>query len=265
MTTAELVPAENLAALETLDSASREVAVTGMLAEARSWLAHALAATGPSEIVDFKAKVAGIVEMTKQLHLSEEIQTDALEMLRRAERGVGVAVRQEQQPGGSLSATRGGDRKSEDRIKPDDNRFDPAPTLKSLVGRESLNGSSSQAGIADLTDNVSDEEFEQALGEARDEGNLSRMNVARKLGKKATAPASGRPDHLRGTRHIDPVRVIANTVSSLEGTRIVLDLLEEHHYAQLDPEMAAAWADSLKKSIASLNALNKKLKELTQA
>ncbi|MDO3057020.1 hypothetical protein P5V98_24650, partial [Mycobacteroides abscessus subsp. massiliense] len=42
-------------------------------------------------------------------------------------------------------------------------------------------------GIYDLADGVSDEQFEEAITEARAEGNLSRANVARKCKDKAQA------------------------------------------------------------------------------
>jgi hypothetical protein len=99
VTTADLVPADNMAALDALDPRSREVAVTRMLSEARSWLAHAVEATEPQTIVNFKAQMATIAEATKQLNLSKEIQVDALEMLRRAEIGVGTAIRKGQAEG----------------------------------------------------------------------------------------------------------------------------------------------------------------------
>jgi hypothetical protein len=41
-----------------------------------------------------------------------------------------------------------------------------------------------------MTDGVSDEEFEQALAEAKAEGNLSRVNVLRKLRQRHTPAAA---------------------------------------------------------------------------
>lgn len=43
---------------------------------------------------------------------------------------------------------------------------------------DELAGTGNHPGIYDLTDNVSDEQFEEALKEAKEEGNLSRTNVA---------------------------------------------------------------------------------------
>lgn len=95
----DLVPADNMSALNQLDPQAREVAVTRMLSEARSWLAHAVEATDPQSISTFKAQMATLVEATKQLNLSKGIQLDAQEIQRRAERGVGLAIRKGQAEG----------------------------------------------------------------------------------------------------------------------------------------------------------------------
>lgn len=63
----DLVPADNMAALDGMDAPTRELAVTNMLTEARSWLAHAVEATEPQAIANFKAQMATVAEATKQL------------------------------------------------------------------------------------------------------------------------------------------------------------------------------------------------------
>lgn len=264
-TAAELVPVENLAELETLDPATREIAVTHMLGEARGWLAHALESTGPKQMAEFKAFVATIAETTKQLNLSKEIQLDAVEMVRRAERGVGLAIRRGQGegaiatkedsliPGGpnGKAALEGGN-PSFQKSSPTD-----------YVSRNDLSGGGSTTGIYDLTDDISDDEFDRALDEAKDEGNLSRANVVRKAKGEDKPKPPGRPEHLRGMRHIDPNRVMRETVIATEGVHFTLDILEPHHYQQLNEEDVVLWVSSLTDSIRALNRLNRILKELT--
>jgi len=53
----------------------------------------------------------------------------------------------------------------------------PSPTRFASTGELPSNG----GGIYGLTDGVSDERFDEALTEAKDEGNLSRANVIRNL------------------------------------------------------------------------------------
>jgi hypothetical protein len=169
-----LVPVDNIAAVEALDPVSRELAVTQMLSEARSWLAHAVEASEPQSIANFKAQMATVAEATKQLGLSKGIQMDAQEMVRRAERGVGLAIRKGQAEGTI-------------RSRGDDTRTDlsghntlVSPTA--FVPHDELVGNG--AGIYHLTDGVTDEQFDGALTQAKAEENLSRANVVRKIRRK---------------------------------------------------------------------------------
>lgn len=104
---------------------------------------------------------------------------NAAEFVRRAERGLGVAIREGQESGtvakrGDIGAmgrdgTRGGlpgSRRGLDLIRPTD-----------LAKSDELSGS--RPGIYAMTDGVSGEQFEEAISEAKAEGNLSRANVAR--------------------------------------------------------------------------------------
>lgn len=65
-------------------------------------------------------------------------------------------------------------------------------------------------------------------------------------------------DVIRKTRHIDPNRVVSETVSTLEGAVFGLTLVDP---GDVDPAQVAAWAESLRSSIKSLNRF---LKELTR-
>lgn len=170
---AELVHA-NVNDLDRLDPQSREVAVTSMLSEARQWLAHAVEATEPKRISEFKAFMATVAETTKQLNLSKDIQLDALEMVRRAERGVGKAIRQGQKEG---TVARRGQTKTAGLDGVDNAIMLPTE----LASRPELNAGGGNPGIYDLTDEVSDDEFEAALDAAKGEKNVSRANVVRKI------------------------------------------------------------------------------------
>lgn len=220
----ELVPAANMAALEHLDPLHRELAITNMLGEARQWLAHAVEATEPRPAAEFKAMVASIAEVTKQFGLSKEIQLDAVKMVYRAERGVGLAIREGQdngsvvksgdvggggRGGNAAAATRAGYYQKLDR-----------PTDFATAGELSSNGT----GIYAMTDDVSDAQFEEALDEAENEGNLSRANVVRKI-KKKPAPLGKRHDLLKNTHHHDVARIVEQTAIALEGLVLGLGLV----------------------------------------
>ena len=177
----DLVPVANMAEIEALDPAHRELAVTNMLAEARSWLAHAVESTAPRQIADFRAFMATVAESTRQLNLSKEIQTDAAEMVRRAERAVGQAVRKGQDDG--LVATRGNPDLRPVRDEPKSSRREDLDSPAAYIG----DGGRVTSDTYAMTDDVTDERFEEAIAEAKAEGNLSRANVVRKV--KATSPA----------------------------------------------------------------------------
>jgi len=105
---------------------------------------------------------------------------NAAEFLRRAERGLGVAIREGQERGevetkhdATVRAALicKGTKSSEDFVQ--------QRVSDLLTKTESTGGRSSDFSVFALTDGVSDEQFAEALAEAKDEGNLSRANVAR--------------------------------------------------------------------------------------
>lgn len=248
---ADLVPTDHMAALDSMDPATREVAVTRMLDEARSWLAHAVETTGPQAIASFKAQMATVAEATKQLGLSKEIQLDAAEMVRRSERGLGVAIRQGQEVG--------------EIAKPGDIGGVPPNARGRVINTTSRPSdfvsthelSANGAGIYHLTDGVTDDQFDEAITEARAEGNLSRANVVRKVKPGPPKPTGDRPEVLRKTRRIDSERVIGNAIADAGlPPRSVFD---EVDYTALPDQRLDEWVHSLTSHITDLRSLRTRL------
>lgn len=298
-----LVPVENVAALNTLDPQAREVAVTQMLNEARSWLAHAVEATEPQSVAHFKAFIATVAESTKQLNLSKEIQLDALEMVRRAERGVGVAIRKGQADGtvakrgdiggGGEPGVRGG-------VSGSPRNVDLARP-KDIVG---VKYPSELTAMYDLADGVSDEQFDAVIQEAKDEGNLSHANVVRKVKGKASDLTTRKQradkvvelaDQGHSSRQIAKLigigeKGLADIVRDFEiqvpadkamkrtrrhdSNRIAQETVnalqglvmgvELINYDDLDVGEACHWATSLSESFRALNRFHKEIKEMTK-
>lgn len=170
-----------VAELQRLDDAEGQTrAVTAMLSHARTGLLAAIAAHDLPQIVEFKAKAAAIQEIAKQVRLGKDMQLDAAEFVRRAERGLGVAIR-EGQANGTVA-----DRGTAHR-KDQTGSSSLIPSAKDFI--------SDSYEIRDayaMTDNVSDIQFDEAIAEAKGEGNLSRANVARKCKAMAeSGEASG--------------------------------------------------------------------------
>lgn len=298
--TTDIVPASNMAALDTLDVASREVAITGMLDQARTWLAHAVESSAPAQdIADFKAYIATAAETARRLKVSKEIQVDAEVMVRRTERALGQAIREGQERGEITSRGDGGypaHRTSSVREE----------VQKKVSPDEYLpNGQLAHETYA-MTDGVTDEQFDQALDTAVDEGNVSRANVVRKVrevvqpsyrdqqdakwdrvadlaeqgwvsaqiarevgmgeeGLRKGARQRGidiRADRTVGrSRRLDTNRIIRESVAAVEALLPGLDLINPD---DIDPEEAQTWVDSLTTSISALSKAKRTIKESIQ-
>lgn len=266
MTTAEIVPVQDVSALEALDPAAREIAVTQYLTDARDRLAFALQATGPEAVAAIKAEIATAAEATKQLGLSKEIQSDAQEMVRRAEYALGKAIRAGQERGEILKRQDGGGPRSDymrgDQVIHVDRNADDtsisSPVSPSAFAPKHELSRSDGSGIYDLVDGVTEPEFEAALTDARAEGNLSRANVVRKIKGEQPKPSGERHELLRRTRRVKSNELVAGTVEAVAIPASLLDLID---FSELNREDLGEWISSLSESIKTLRALRSRLEK----
>lgn len=237
----------DVALLSDLDPAAREVAVTGMLDQARQWLERAKESTTPAQdVAQFKAFVATVAEAAKQKKLSEDIQLDAVEMVRRSERALGVAIRQGQEAGDiRVTGQGGGDPRFVDPGR-DTNRMSPT----SLFAHKT-----EMVQTYAVTDGVTDDQFDAALAEAKEEGNLSRANVVRKV--QELAPVRLEPR--RVSRRKD-VEIIESLLASLDGLRLTLDTIHILDNS-ITPEDAERFDKGLGRGIKSIARIQKLIKE----
>lgn len=256
MTTTDLVVTNDVHQLERLTPSAQEASVTLYLTEARNKLAQAVEMTGPAAVAAVKAEIATAADATKHLGLSREIQADAQEMVRRAEYALGKAIRAGQEAGeirkrGEISTHY--DRWNGDRGETTNSTKAAATDFASA---SELSGPDSN-GIYAMVDNApTDDHFEEALEEARAEGNLSRANVVRKI-RGDEAPKGDRPEVLRGTRRLDSNRIVSGVV---QGAVVPTSVLEHVDYAALDRDHLGEWTDSLTESINALSRLRKRLR-----
>lgn len=165
-----------------------EASVVTLLERAATWLAEAVHRGEAGEVAAVKAQIATAAEATKQLNLSKEIQLDAQEMVRRAEYALGKAIRRGQADGliGSKGDPDNRPRRDYERagqpvrvgLVPDRTKLSPEAYIPHAQERSDIYG---------LSDGVNPEEFDQAIADAKEQGNLSRANVVRKV-KQQTAP-----------------------------------------------------------------------------
>lgn len=268
MTSAEIATMSDPSVIERAADPAQYVVLA--CERAKTWLAQALEHGEIDRIVELKSSAEAIRVYTAQKQLGKDAELSATEIVRRAERGLGLAIRRGQEEG---TIRRRGQR-SHSSVS--DGYIElAAPTDFASLSDLRANG----VGIYRLTDGVSEEQFEEALVEAKVERNLSRVNVVRKVRAKREAQETrdaamsdqdttevqetkgkpSRPEILRRTRHIQPERVIRETVFALEGLCIGVGLLEHEDFAALDPQNLEEWSSSLAKSLRSLNQLKKEL------
>ncbi|MCM0619819.1 hypothetical protein [Nocardioides bruguierae] len=167
---------------------SSEASVTTLLERAASWLSTAVERSDITDIVMVKAQIATAAEATKQLGLSQEIQQDAQEMVRRAEYALAKSIRKGQAEG---TIRRQDDGASSQRLSQRESlgRLTDFGTYGEMYGRDGKSGFLSTADAAPEAD-----QFDAAIDAAKAEGNLSRANVARKAREASAEPASSGPE-----------------------------------------------------------------------
>jgi len=211
--------------------------------------------------------------LAASMQLGKDSEVICRKVVLRAQRSLGAAIRRGQEEGTVLKAGEAGSFQSSRRNFGSERIDKPSPTQWLKRGNEMTNTYA-------ISDGVSDEQFEEAMAEAEAENNLTMTNVVRKVRKDETpAPkdrpvsdgsatgrkryvAADRPEHLRGLRHIDPNRVVEQTIL---GSGIPTSVAEQIDYSALDRDRLEGWVSSLSEVIKSLQTLNNNLKkELTQ-
>ena len=287
--------------LESLDTPSNEIAISQMLDKAKSYLEVAMRqADAPRAIADFKAEIIAVAQYAKQKKVSEEIQIDATAMVRRAERSLGVAIREGQEQG--VISSRANPNKA-------GGAQSSLPSPYDFASKDELTGGN-RARIYHMTDNVTDQEFDEALEIAKEERNLSRANIVRKIreGKTeseempSTKKAHNRlPDEVcervrelaakmlssqdiseqTGVSQRSINRILAGTIErtserTIKGnnTQKIMGRLTESLWgmrqslqtitavdSNLNPDQVAAWSKELRQTSAELNRIKNLLKE----
>src|SRR5215467_11830375 len=160
---------------------------------AKAWLREALEHGEIEQIAEIKSQAEALRVYTAQKQLGKDAQLAAAEIVRRAERGIAVAIRRGQ---GNGQIAKRGDRGS--RGAPGVHGGNPGDRRGDHLGspREIFRHGDERADAYAMSDGVSDTDFEDALGEAKAEGNLSRANVVRKIRQRAGSPPAQGGEHV---------------------------------------------------------------------
>jgi hypothetical protein len=182
---ADLVLAADLGVVE--QAADPAAFVVAACERAKAWLREALEHGEIEQIAEIKSQAEAVRVYTAQKQLGRDAQLAAAEIVRRAERGIGMAIRRGQHNG---QIAKRGERGS--RGAPGVHGGNPGDRRGDHLGssRPFFRHGDERADTYAMTDGVSDTNFEGALGEARAEGNLSRANVVRKIRQRRSDPSA---------------------------------------------------------------------------
>lgn len=269
---------------------------------AKEWLRQAVEHDEVEQIVEMKSQAEAVRVYTAQKQLGKDAELSAAEIVRRAERGIGLAIRKGQESGEIATSQEAKQYAGRVRQQKDKNSLLARPKLPSdIVPQDDLTGNGS--GIYQLTDDVGDEQFESAVDQAKAEQNLSRANVVRKIrNQKSAVPATARwqeiadlaalgytsrqigkrmgvgDEHIRDIAREHDIELAADKAVGKtrkhDSARIVRETVHALEglamgaqlvdVADLDVSEAAVWATSLNDSLRVLNRLNKQMKEIAQ-
>jgi hypothetical protein len=182
-----------------------------VLNRAKEWLSEAQSI---DEVRQSKAVAIGYESVIREKELAFDAQLSATEIVRRCERRIGELVREGQHEGTIAKRGQRADLPSgKDRL---------TVTDVTGVSHKEMNGI---YAVADAPA----EQFEQAIVDAREDGNLSRANVVRKV--KGEAPKKERHYRTKGDpeykkRHFDPERVLLTLTQEMETMDVGLEHLE---------------------------------------
>lgn len=271
------------------------------LERAKTWLTEALEHRDIEKIVEVKTQAEALRMYTAQKQIGKDAELAATEIVRRAERGIGLSIRKGQESGTILkSGQHIGNQHSNGRTSNKASSTLP-PSPAQFVDAHEL--SSNGGGIYAMTDGVTENQFEAALQKAKEEKNLSRANVVRKVRgiESASLTKAQRIERIRemanqayrasqiapeiniseehvrllarqagiklpddiigGTKKINPNRIVRETVAGAQNLVAGLELLNGN-IAKLDQAELPEWISSLSDSLQQLNSLLRKLKEV---
>lgn len=167
---------------------------------AKVWLTQALADNAIEAIVELKSQAEAIRVYTLQKELGKDAELAATEIVRRAERCIGLAIRKGQVEGRIAKRGDIGLKRGESRSSSEEDR--DLSKVTDYIDHSALNK------IEPLATDVTDEQFDEAIEVAKSEKNLSRANVKRKIkGERADDRWSRLPDLAAAGHHSSQIAV----------------------------------------------------------
>jgi hypothetical protein len=211
------------------------------LDRAKDWLAEAQSI---EDVRETKAIAVGYESVIREKELALDAQLSATEIVRRCERRIGELVRKGQE---NREFTKQGQTRKSVHLRGDEEPSTPVGTVYD---------NDQQRTDSYVLADAPDEQFEDALSEARDEGNLSRANVVRKVKGGKPKPAE-RSEWHRKRRRIDSNRILRTLAEQLDAATAGLDLMDPQ---DLDRDLASECVESIDRSIRTIRTHLRRLK-----
>jgi len=221
---------------------STAAAVIDQLAIARDWLRTE--ANDIDEVAGVLAQADAIALLVRKRELGHDAELAAAEIVRRCERRLEELLIEGQDAG---RVGRRGDN-AHTLARPQD------VSLGNKLRHSDILPSSKLRVQAKVMASANDDDFDDALRAARDEGDMSRTNIVRKL-KGETQPAARNEWH-RKRRHIDPARVVRESVAVLQGVATGLALIDAADVADVN---RAQWAADMRDAVQAIDKFRKEL------
>lgn len=222
------------------------VYMEAMLGRAVMWLGEVQKI---EDVINHKAATEAIKTFIREKELGRDAELAAAEIVRRCERRIAQLVR--------LGQERKEIRQQGESIPHTGRALHELPkTVGEVLRPEDPRRGRFEAMELSPLAKPTDDEFNEAIAQAKTEENLSRANVIRKI-KGEPAPTNGRSEWHRKTRHIDLNRAVREMAITLDGLASTIALVDA---TAVDKETVDQWADSMKQS---LRVLTRFIKELT--
>jgi len=202
-----------------------------VLNRAKGWLVEAQSIEA---VRDAKAVALGYETVIREKELAFDAQLSATEIVRRCERRIGQLVHEGQERGeiakrGDIGASQAGALNAGHLLRPGE-----------VIGSASKQAVTETYTMADTPD----EDFDEAIEEAKAEGNLSRANVVRKV-KGETKPSAPMPAGMRRSPSVPLARQLPHAAEEIA---VVIRVAAELRWEDADEETCSAVGAVLRSS-----------------
>jgi hypothetical protein len=214
---------------------------------AKVWLAQVLDHGDIDAIVELKSQAEAIRVYTMSKQLGQDAAIAAGEIVRRAERGIGLAIRKGQEAG--EIAKRGENPYRGNQYHHPGEAAEERSSKK--LPSDFLSKDELAKAAYPMTDNVTPEQFESAISAAKAEGNMTRTNVVRKI--QDPTPTAPEPQAAGRNRKPLPDALRDAAVKALRAVEAVHRLTQDDRWPKYAAKVDPLTRDNLRRAVQLLS------------